>query len=260
MREHRASRGGRADHRRRRRARRKARESFRRSTETAIGNVAEANAATLGSDGGARRPACRLERDPVATRAGMLERAADRLEARRGQLIALLQREGGKTLDDAIAEWREAIDFCRYYAARGARDDSAPRRCRARPGRATAALSRTRRVHLHQPWNFPLAIFLGQVPRRSSPATRARQAGRADALDRRRSRAPSASKRACRRTHCTCSRGRRSRRGARRVFRASRGWLSRARWRSRAKINRALAAQGRANPGADRGNRRNECR
>lgn len=53
------------------------------------------------------------------TRAAMLERAADLLEQRAAHFIALLQREGGKTLDDALSEVREATDFCRYYAARG---------------------------------------------------------------------------------------------------------------------------------------------
>src|SRR5262249_2987856 len=54
---------------------------------------------------------------PVATRAAALDGAADLLEERRGPLIALLQAEGGKTLDDSLAEVREAADLCRYYAA-----------------------------------------------------------------------------------------------------------------------------------------------
>ena len=48
-----------------------------------------------------------------------LEKAADLLEQRAAHFIALLQREGGKTLDDALSEVREAVDFCRYYAAQG---------------------------------------------------------------------------------------------------------------------------------------------
>ena len=75
---------------------------------------------------------------PVETRAAALERAGDLLEARRGRLIALLQAEGGKTLDDAVAEVREAVDFCRYYAARGAPRARARRRCRARPAKRTS--------------------------------------------------------------------------------------------------------------------------
>src|SRR5438874_11145769 len=55
----------------------------------------------------------------AAERAACLERAAELLQARRGNFLSLLVREAGKTLPDALAELREAIDFCRYYAARG---------------------------------------------------------------------------------------------------------------------------------------------
>ena len=58
---------------------------------------------------------------PVERRAEILERAAELLEAARGRLIALLQVEGGKTLDDALSELREAVDYCRYYAAEARR-------------------------------------------------------------------------------------------------------------------------------------------
>ena len=58
-------------------------------------------------------------RTPAAVRARHLDRAADLLEQRAARFIALLQREGGKTLDDAISEVREATDFCRYYASLG---------------------------------------------------------------------------------------------------------------------------------------------
>ena len=50
-------------------------------------------------------------------RAALLDRVSDRLEAERDALVALLAREGGKTLNDGVAEVREAVDFCRYYAA-----------------------------------------------------------------------------------------------------------------------------------------------
>ncbi|MFX8704330.1 aldehyde dehydrogenase family protein, partial [Acinetobacter baumannii] len=53
------------------------------------------------------------------TRATALERTADLLEQRMPHFIALLQTEGGKTIDDAVTEVREAIDFCRYYAIEG---------------------------------------------------------------------------------------------------------------------------------------------
>jgi RHH-type proline utilization regulon transcriptional repressor/proline dehydrogenase/delta 1-pyrroline-5-carboxylate dehydrogenase len=58
---------------------------------------------------------------PIESRAAKLELASDIIESRRGQLIRLLQMEGGKTLDDALAEVREAIDLCRYYAAEARR-------------------------------------------------------------------------------------------------------------------------------------------
>ena len=54
---------------------------------------------------------------PAASRAKILEHTADLLEARRAEFIALCVREAGKTMSDAVAEVREAADFCRYYAA-----------------------------------------------------------------------------------------------------------------------------------------------
>ena len=77
-------------------------------------------------------------RTSASQRAEILDKAADLLEARSAQFIALLQREGGKTLDDALSELREAIDFCRYYAAQG-RKLFGDRRgaAGARPARAT---------------------------------------------------------------------------------------------------------------------------
>ncbi len=63
---------------------------------------------------------------PVAARATALDRAGDLIEQNRGRLIALLQSEGGKTIDDCVSEVREAADYCRYYAAQ-ARRTLAPR-------------------------------------------------------------------------------------------------------------------------------------
>ena len=96
---------------------------------------------------------------PVERRADILERAAELLEASRGRLIALLQTEGGKTLDDALSEVREAVDYCRYYAAE-ARRALVTGRCRDRPANRTTALSRARRVRLHQPVEFSAGDFL----------------------------------------------------------------------------------------------------
>ncbi len=99
----------------------------------------------------------------IAERAALLDRAADRLEDNRGRLIALLQFEAGKTLDDALAEVREAVDYCRYYAAQ-ARASLAPQPMPGPTGESNELRYRGRGVFVCiSPWNFPLAIFLGQV-------------------------------------------------------------------------------------------------
>jgi RHH-type transcriptional regulator, proline utilization regulon repressor / proline dehydrogenase / delta 1-pyrroline-5-carboxylate dehydrogenase len=100
---------------------------------------------------------------PVGDRAAALERTADLLEVHRGEFIALLQNEGGKTLDDALAEVREAVDYCRYYAAQ-ARSSLAPQRMLGPTGESNELRYRGRGVFVCiSPWNFPLAIFLGQI-------------------------------------------------------------------------------------------------
>src|SRR3954466_15035551 len=99
----------------------------------------------------------------VGERAAALERTADLSERHRDGLIALLQSEGGKTLDDALAEVREAVDFCRYYAAQ-ARRTLSPERMPGPPGETNELHHRGRGVFVAiSPWNFPLAIFTGQV-------------------------------------------------------------------------------------------------
>jgi RHH-type transcriptional regulator, proline utilization regulon repressor / proline dehydrogenase / delta 1-pyrroline-5-carboxylate dehydrogenase len=99
----------------------------------------------------------------LEVRSAVLERAGDLLEGWRARLIALLQAEGGKTLDDAVAEVREAIDFCRYYALE-ARRTLAPRSLPGPTGEANELCYRGRGVFVCiSPWNFPLSIFLGQV-------------------------------------------------------------------------------------------------
>src|SRR6202041_3427220 len=100
---------------------------------------------------------------PVSERAAAIERTADLLQQNRGHLLALLQNEGGKTLDDALAELREAIDYCRYYAAQ-ARRQLAPHDMPGPTGEKNTLRYRGRGVFVCiSPWNFPLAIFLGQV-------------------------------------------------------------------------------------------------
>ena len=88
---------------------------------------------------------------PVSERADILNRTADALERNMPELIALCIREAGKVPQDSIDEVREAVDFCRYYAAQ-AQDLVTDERLR--PRGVVLCIS---------PWNFPLAIFLGQV-------------------------------------------------------------------------------------------------
>src|SRR5262249_58859135 len=96
-------------------------------------------------------------------RAAAVERAGNLFEARRGRLIALLQAEGGKTLDDAVAEVREAVDLCRYYALE-ARRSLVPRALPGPTGEANELRYRGRGVFVCiSPWNFPLSIFIGQI-------------------------------------------------------------------------------------------------
>jgi len=96
-------------------------------------------------------------------RAQCLERTADLIEQRRAGLIALLQIEGGKTLDDALAEIREAVDLCRYYAHE-ARAGLALESLRGPTGESNILSYRGRGVVICiSPWNFPLAILIGQI-------------------------------------------------------------------------------------------------
>jgi RHH-type proline utilization regulon transcriptional repressor/proline dehydrogenase/delta 1-pyrroline-5-carboxylate dehydrogenase len=100
---------------------------------------------------------------PLERRAEILERAAELIEAERGRLISMLQDEGGKTLDDSLAEVREAVDYCRYYAAE-ARRVLAPQQMPGPTGESNELRYRGRGVFVCiSPWNFPLAIFLGQI-------------------------------------------------------------------------------------------------
>ncbi|HRF09006.1 MAG TPA: L-glutamate gamma-semialdehyde dehydrogenase [Xanthobacteraceae bacterium] len=98
------------------------------------------------------------------TRAKALERAADLMEARRGRFLLLLQSEGKKTLDDALAEVREAIDFCRYYAAEARRLFANDTALPGPVGERNMLRLQGRGVFVAiSPWNFPLAIFMGQI-------------------------------------------------------------------------------------------------
>ena len=100
---------------------------------------------------------------PVTERAALLRKAADALEARLPEFCALLVKEAHKTLGDTVAEVREAVDFCRYYA------DTAELRLQDQVLPGPTGESNLLRLHGRgvfvciSPWNFPLAIFAGQV-------------------------------------------------------------------------------------------------
>ncbi|MCW1401877.1 trifunctional transcriptional regulator/proline dehydrogenase/L-glutamate gamma-semialdehyde dehydrogenase [Novosphingobium sp. MW5] len=114
-----------------------------------VGTVIEASEAAA-TEAVARAAASTWSDVPVETRAAMLERAADAMQERMPILIGLAVREAGKSVPNAIAEVREAIDFLRYYAQQ-ARASFGPEQ---QPLGPLVCIS---------PWNFPLAIFTGQV-------------------------------------------------------------------------------------------------
>ena len=97
-------------------------------------------------------------------RATLLRAMGDAVEANRDRLVALCAREGGKTLSDGVAEVREAADFCRYYASLAERQFAAA-------DLLTGPVGETNQLMLHgrgvfaciSPWNFPVAIFTGQI-------------------------------------------------------------------------------------------------
>ncbi len=100
----------------------------------------------------------------VIERAKCLLKMADLLESNRDEAFALLMLEAGKTLNDAIAEVREAIDFCRYYAEQGVSLLKAPLTLQGYTGETNILSYHARGTMLCiSPWNFPLAIFLGQI-------------------------------------------------------------------------------------------------
>jgi RHH-type proline utilization regulon transcriptional repressor/proline dehydrogenase/delta 1-pyrroline-5-carboxylate dehydrogenase len=97
-------------------------------------------------------------------RAAILERAADLFEAHRPQLVGLCSREAGKTVVSAIGDVREAVDFLRYYAARARADFAAPLVLPGPTGERNELSLHGRGVFACiSPWNFPVAIFTGQV-------------------------------------------------------------------------------------------------
>ncbi len=108
-----------------------------------VGHIIQSNDASVEK---ALASATVWKTDPK-TRAATLNRAADLYEENAGEIFALLAREAGKTLLDCVGELREAVDFLRYYAARATETGTDP------IGTVTCI----------SPWNFPLAIFTGQI-------------------------------------------------------------------------------------------------
>ncbi len=97
-------------------------------------------------------------------RARMLEKTADLMEEEHQTLIGLAVREAGKVIPDALAEVREAVDFCRYYAARCRHDFTQPTQFNGPTGELNQLTLHGRGPFAAiSPWNFPLAIFTGQV-------------------------------------------------------------------------------------------------
>jgi RHH-type proline utilization regulon transcriptional repressor/proline dehydrogenase/delta 1-pyrroline-5-carboxylate dehydrogenase len=97
-------------------------------------------------------------------RAAVLRAMGDALEADRDRLAALAVREAGKTWPDAVGEVREAADFCRYYAMLAERDFAGPQTLTGPAGETNTLELRGRGVFVCiSPWNFPLAIFTGQI-------------------------------------------------------------------------------------------------
>lgn len=112
----------------------------------------------------AARHARSAEAVPAARRAEALRKAAQMMEAKEAELLAILAAEGGKTLDDGIAEVREAVDFLRFYADEAMRLFAAPVPLPGPTGEENRLTYRSRGVAVAiSPWNFPLAIFTGQV-------------------------------------------------------------------------------------------------
>ncbi|WP_245559027.1 bifunctional proline dehydrogenase/L-glutamate gamma-semialdehyde dehydrogenase PutA [Arenimonas oryziterrae] len=101
---------------------------------------------------------------PAASRAKILEHAADLMEARMPELIALCVKEAGKSLSASVAEVREAVDFCRYYAVQGRKLFGQPEKLPGPTGESNELQLHGRGVFVCiSPWNFPLAIFMGQI-------------------------------------------------------------------------------------------------
>ncbi len=133
------------------------------ATGMVVGTVVESVEAVDTVAGRAQRAQAGWDALGGGARADVLDRAAGLFEEARGRLLHLLVHEGGKTLDDGVAELREAVDFLRYYAIEARRGFGAE----TLPGPTGEENVLTRHGRgvwaCIAPWNFPLAIFTGQV-------------------------------------------------------------------------------------------------
>ena len=106
----------------------------------------------------------RWEATPVAERANIIRRLGDLLEENMAELMTLCSREGGKLLTDGVDEIKEAVDFCRYYAMRAEEQFGQPITLPGPTGESNELTLNGKGVFAAiSPWNFPVAIFCGQV-------------------------------------------------------------------------------------------------
>ncbi|QJQ99620.1 bifunctional proline dehydrogenase/L-glutamate gamma-semialdehyde dehydrogenase PutA [Halomonas sp. PGE1] len=106
----------------------------------------------------------RWESTPVAERAAIVRRLGDLMEAHMAELMTLCSREGGKLLTDGVDEIKEAVDFCRYYAMKAEELFGQPIALPGPTGESNQLMLAGKGVFAAiSPWNFPVAIFCGQV-------------------------------------------------------------------------------------------------
>jgi RHH-type proline utilization regulon transcriptional repressor/proline dehydrogenase/delta 1-pyrroline-5-carboxylate dehydrogenase len=126
-----------------------------------LGTVEEADTALVGLALDLARAWPGME---ATERADVLDRLADLVESNAPRLMALMAREAGKTYPDSLGEVREAADFCRYYAALCRQHFVSPLRLPGPTGESNELSLHPRGTFVCiSPWNFPLAIFLGQI-------------------------------------------------------------------------------------------------
>jgi RHH-type proline utilization regulon transcriptional repressor/proline dehydrogenase/delta 1-pyrroline-5-carboxylate dehydrogenase len=130
-----------------------------------VGRVAESTQADIDDAvSRAHRAQPKWDRIGGPGRAVILRAMGDALEADMDRFIAILSREGGKTLNDGVAEVREAVDFCRYYAMLAEQQFAGLETLQGPVGETNQLELRGRGLFVCiSPWNFPLAIFTGQI-------------------------------------------------------------------------------------------------